>query len=303
MAEFGLYGNKLGAYLHLDDVPALVARTTDKKPIAITRCRLDTSVHGPTSPIPSDDAYMIVLQTGERSYRELWLDSKPVRTEPLNPGEVALHDLRRRPVFKIYTPINSVNFYIPRQALDACAEDANARWIGDLAFTPGIGVNDRVLAALGSAVLPAFEYPHQVNQLFIDSVARAVVAHVAQSFGGMQVGARSLRGGLAPWQERRAKQVMDANLDGEILLNELAKQCGLSSSHFSRAFRQSTGTSPHRWLLYQRVEKAKRLLRDRQSSLSEVALACGFADQSHLTRVFAKLLGVGPAAWRRVDHE
>jgi len=82
MAEFGAYGNKLGAYLHLDDVPALVARTTDKKPIAITRCRLDTSVHGPTSPIPSEDAYMIVLQTGERSYRELWLDSKPVRTEP-----------------------------------------------------------------------------------------------------------------------------------------------------------------------------------------------------------------------------
>ena len=303
MAEFGLYGNKLGAYLHLDDVPALVARTTDKKPIAITRCRLDTSVHGPTSPIPSDDAYMIVLQTGERSYRELWLDSKPVRTEPLNPGEVALHDLRRRPVFKIYTPINSVNFYIPRRALDACAEDANARWIGDLAFTPGIGANDRVLAALGSAVLPAFEYPHQVKQLFIDSVARAVVAHVAQSFGGMQVGARPLRGGLAPWQERRAKEIMDANLAGEISLDELAKQCGLSSSHFSRAFRQSAGTPPHRWLLRQRVEKAKRLLRDRQSSLSEVALACGFADQSHLTRVFTKLSGASPAAWRRVHHE
>ena len=196
-----------------------------------------------------------------------------------------------------------MNFYVPHQALDACAEDANARWIGDLAFTPGIGVNDRVLAALGSALLPAFEYPHQVNQLFIDSVARAVVAHVSESFGGMQVGARPLRGGLAPWQERRAKEVMDANLDGEISLAELAKQCGLSSSHFSRAFRQSTGTSPHRWLLHQRVEKAKRLLRDRQSPLSEVALACGFADQSHLTRVFTKLSGAGPAAWRRTHQE
>jgi AraC-like DNA-binding protein len=303
MAEFGAYGNKLGGYLHLDDVPALVARTTDKKPIAITRCRLDTPAHGPTSPIPSEDAYMVVLQTGESSHRELWLDGKPVRTEPLNPGQVALHDLRRRPVFKIYTPINSVNFYIPRQALDACADDANARWIGDLAFTPGIGVDDRVLAALGSAVLPAFKYPDQVNQLFIDSVTRAVVAHVAQSLGGMQASARPLRGGLAPWQERRAKEVMDANLDGEISLGELANHCGLSISHFSRAFRQSTGTSPHRWLLNQRVEKAKRLLRDRQSPLSEVALACGFADQSHLTRVFTKLSGAGPAAWRRVHQE
>ena len=100
MAEFGAYGDKLGTYLHLDDVPALIARTTDKRPVAVTRCRLDTPAHGPTSPIPSEDAYMMVLQTGERSHRELWLDGKPVRTEPLNPGEVALHDLRRRPVSK-----------------------------------------------------------------------------------------------------------------------------------------------------------------------------------------------------------
>ena len=196
-----------------------------------------------------------------------------------------------------------MNFYIPRQALDACADDGNAPRIGDLVFTPGIGVNDRVLAALGSAVLPAFEYPHQASQLFIDHFTRAVIAHVAQSFGGMRVREPLLSGGLAPWQERRAKEIIDADLDGEILLAELAKQCGLSSSHFSRAFRQSTGTSPHRWLLHQRVEKAKRLLRDRQSSLVEVALACGFADQSHLTRVFTKLSGAGPAAWRRVHHE
>jgi len=97
--------------------------------------------------------------------------------------------------------------------------------------------------------------------------------------------------------------MIDANLDGEVSLDALAKQCCSSSIHFSRAFRQSTGTSPHRWLLHQRVEKAKGLLRDRQSPLSEVALACGFADQSHLTRVFTRLSGAGPAAWRRIHQE
>jgi len=103
----------------------------------------------------------------------------------------------------------------------------------------------------------------------------------------------------ASWQERRAKEVIEANLDGEAPLAELARECGLSASHFSRAFRQTTGTSPHRWLLHRRVENAKRLLLERQSSLSEVALTCGFVDQSHFTRVFTKFSGAGPGAWRR----
>jgi hypothetical protein len=61
----------------------------------------------------------------------------------MNPGEAALHDLRRRPAFKVYAPINSLNFYIPRRCLDACADDADGGQIGDLNFTPGIGVTDK----------------------------------------------------------------------------------------------------------------------------------------------------------------
>jgi AraC family transcriptional regulator len=74
----------------------------------------------------------------------------------------------------------------------------------------------------------------------------------------------------------------------------------LSVSHFSRAFRRTIGVAPHRWLLTRRVEVAKEKLRDRRFSLSDVPLACGFADQSHLTRVFTGRVGLSPGAWRRV---
>jgi AraC-like DNA-binding protein len=246
---------------------------------------------------------MVVLQTGQRSYRELWLDGKSVKTEPLNPGEVALHDLRRRPAFKMYTPIDSLNFYVPRHALDSYADDANARRIGELHFTPGIGVSDKILAALGSALMPAFQHSDHVSQLFVDHVTFAIVAHLANALGGMKDQERPPRGGLALWQERRAKEFVDANLDGDMSVMLLARACGLSTKHFSRAFRQSTGLAPHQWLLQRRIDKAKQLLRGAQMPLADVALACGFADQSHFTRVFTRAVGLSPGQWRRAHRQ
>jgi AraC-like DNA-binding protein len=109
------------------------------------------------------------------------------------------------------------------------------------------------------------------------------------------------RGGLAPWQAQRAKALMNANLDGKLPLSQLAEECGLSTRHFARAFRQSTGVPPHRWLLARRVERAKDLLHDAALSLAEVALACGFADQSHFTRIFTSVAGLSPGVWRRIQ--
>jgi AraC family transcriptional regulator len=107
------------------------------------------------------------------------------------------------------------------------------------------------------------------------------------------------RGGLAPWQVRRAKELVMAHIDGELTLDVLAGECGLSVSHFSRAFQASVGESPHRWLLERRIDRAKDLLFAKGSSLAEIALASGFRDQSHFTRTFSRSVGQSPGAWRR----
>jgi AraC family transcriptional regulator len=86
-------------------------------------------------------------------------------------------------------------------------------------------------------------------------------------------------------------------------LADVARECRLSSSHFQRAFHRTVGMPAHKWLLSRRIELAKEKLRDGRSSLSDVALACGFSDQSHLTRVFKRLVGISPGAWRRVLDE
>ncbi|HEX8057163.1 MAG TPA: AraC family transcriptional regulator [Novosphingobium sp.] len=89
------------------------------------------------------------------------------------------------------------------------------------------------------------------------------------------------------------------DLSADIPVAELANRCGLSRSHFARAFKASTGVPPHRWLMQHRIERCQELLVSSNESIAVIALRCGFADQSHLTRVFHAVTGLSPAAWRR----
>lgn len=106
------------------------------------------------------------------------------------------------------------------------------------------------------------------------------------------------RGGLSQRQLKLATDFIEENLSMQISLSELAELTGLSSSHFSHAFKQSTGMPPHRWQLRSRIRHAQALLASTQVPLSHVAQATGFADQSHFTRVFRRFSGVTPHAWR-----
>src|SRR5262249_13479593 len=97
----------------------------------------------------------------------------------------------------------------------------------------------------------------------------------------------------------RAMEYIDANLDGDSSIGVLAAECRLSSSHFARAFKATTGVPPHRWLMHRRIDRAAKLLINEKLTISEVAQLCGFADQSHLARVFGRSRGCSPANWRR----
>jgi len=107
------------------------------------------------------------------------------------------------------------------------------------------------------------------------------------------------RGGLAPWQLRRATEYMTEHLADPVPLKELAAQTGLSPSRFGRAFKVSMGISPHRWQMNLRIVEAQELLREGNLSQTAIALATGFAEQSHFSRVFKEVVGVPPGVWQR----
>jgi AraC family transcriptional regulator len=109
----------------------------------------------------------------------------------------------------------------------------------------------------------------------------------------------SLSGGLSEWQLRRVTDFMAEHAAEDLALDEIAALVNLSAKHFARAFRQSTGIPPHRWLIERRIDRAKVLLMQADHSLAEISLACGFADQSHFTAAFRRGTGVTPGAYRR----
>jgi transcriptional regulator GlxA family with amidase domain len=106
-------------------------------------------------------------------------------------------------------------------------------------------------------------------------------------------------GGLAPWQVKLAQQLLLNDLSSGQWVKQVATHCGLSRSHFEKAFKASLGTPPHRWRVRQRVQRAQEMLVQTNDSIGLIALSCGFADQSHLTRAFSAFVGSSPAAWRR----
>ncbi len=135
-------------------------------------------------------------------------------------------------------------------------------------------------------------------QLFGDSVVAAIVARVSHLCTTSQPTA-SRRLGLSRRQLMQVTEFMQDNLSRSIRLAELASLAGLSASQFGRAFKVSTGITPHKWHLAVRIEYAKRMLEDRQNNLVDVALEAGFCEQSHFTRAFTAANGISPNAWRR----
>ena len=297
MQDSEAFGDKFGDKFGLETAPVLVTRTLRNAEIAATEIRSDNPRVGLTDSIAREDAYLVGLQIRDYPDHDYWEDGRYAPRTSLHAGETVLYDLKRDPVVLIDKPFHSVHFYLSRTALDAIADDAEAQPVAELAYQPGAGIADQVIADLGMSLLFAFARPEQASCVFVDHVTLAVGVHVAHSYGGMRV-RRRVPGQLAMWQEKRAKERLEASLDGDVSLRTLAAECGLSRSHFSRAFRVTTGMAPYQWLLHRRIERAQNLLRNTRQTIAEVALSCGFADQSHFTRIFTRIVGASPDAWR-----
>jgi AraC family transcriptional regulator len=137
------------------------------------------------------------------------------------------------------------------------------------------------------------------GKLYGEALCISLASYLMSRYGAMDRRAPKAGGTLSRMLSARVEDYMISNLDRNISLAELGELVGLSPHHFSLVFKNTFGTTPHQYLLMQRVEKAKRLLASGEQSIGEAALEVGFANQSHFTRMFRRLSGETPREYRQ----
>lgn len=285
--------------LHLPEAPGLVLRSFQRSAMTLNE------VMGPpgrelTTAIPREEVFLIQLRLMDCRRVEYFAEGRHLEGIDRSAGVIQIHDLRRDPVAVIRDPFHILHVRLPFKAINAAAEEVHSPPIDELQLKPSQTLRDIVLKNMMLALQPLLLRPAEASTLMVSHMALAITAHVAQRYGGAVDRSELRQGGLAGWQRRKALELLDASIDGDISMSRLALECGLSTRHFARAFHQSVGVPPHRYLLKRRIEVACDLLVRSGMRLPEVALACGFADQSHFTRVFRASVGVTPGTWRRV---
>jgi AraC family transcriptional regulator len=292
------FENAVAKKFRLERAPTLFAHRDRPSPIAFTRLRALGNFRGTTLATPPDEAFTFQIAVGPMPAGEIWIDGRHSRLPAAASGDTFVFDLGSYPTANLTPPFDFLRFYLPVRTMEQLAYERGLRKVGGLRAS-SIGVQDPVLKGLAYSLLPVLQNPAAFSALFIDAVALAFHAHVIGAYGNVLGNGASHQPGLAPWQLRRVDAYVESRLSGDPSLAELAKECGLSPGYFARAFGRSTGMSPHRWLMKRRVDRAKELLLIGKIELAEIAAICGFFDQSHLTRVFARFEGCAPGKWRR----
>ncbi|MEW6645105.1 MAG: AraC family transcriptional regulator [Pseudomonadota bacterium] len=297
----GFFGRRISNHLEMEGDCFLQVKRQGHLTLAATRLNCTRGMRDRTAPIPSEPAFSILHQLKDLERHSCWLAGKPRYSGAFGAGTVSAIDLRDNPQCEFRGAFDAVQYYIPRTALDEFAHEHGAKPIATLKWKRD--ERDPIVSALSTLLLTEIEQERTTNQLFVDQVGLSLVAHFAQTYGGLRPRDAALQGGLAPWQERRAKEIMRARFASSLTIADVAAECRLSPSYFARSFKCSTGVAPHEFLSNMRIDEAKRLMLTTKLPLADIALICGFGDQSYFTRVFSRSVGASPGAWRRARLE
>ena len=158
--------------------------------------------------------------------------------------------------------------------------------------------NDPVISNIGMALLAEMESEGLSGRLYAESLANVLAVHLLRHYTGSGTMSQSFSGGLSGKQLRDVKTLIAESYESDLSLANLAQVAGMSTFHFAREFKRTTGTTPHQYLIKFRVERAKAMLSGSEIPLIEISSRSGFSHQSHFTRLFRRLTGTTPHSYR-----
>lgn len=295
----GAFGDTLAGYYHQEANRTASVPWAEETTFAITRLQSDVGLPGVSAPIPEEAALhlSIAIKPVPRGSYQLEIDGREIDVPYIPEFRTSILDLRSRFSCTLDCGFDYVHYHVPREGLNEIARDHQIKPIETYRF--GICEDDLVIAQLTKSILPLATSPVWSSLLAMDQFSLMFGAHLLQTYGGLARLPEVVTRGLAPWQAQRAAELLRSHIDGGLRLGALARECGMSVSHFTRSFRATFGVSAHRWLVERRIDMAKDLMLTTNLALVEIALRAGFSDQAAFTRMFQQIVAVGPGQWRR----
>ncbi|AEH81703.1 AraC family transcriptional regulator [Sinorhizobium meliloti] len=287
----------VGAHFGLPYAPCLPARPVRDAGFSVTRLewRLNGEANRLVS-LPPDSAYFLMLYLKDAYHCDVAPDGTESETLRFRQGSVCLVDLAHGACIRLFSDLDSLAFQLPRELIREVSEFSAAPRATTLRCRRG--EDDDVLRNLGAALLPLFERQGNSHTAVLQHIAIAICAHLLHAYGdhGGQGGPRLTQ--FTVWQERAAKNFMIDHFADQFPMAAAASAAGVSIRRFIESFKRVTGQTPKQWLLGYRTARAKQYLGERSLTLAEIATGCGFTDEDHFTKVFRRVAGTTPAAWR-----
>ena len=224
-------------------------------------------------------------------------DGKTVVNGMTRPATVTVIPAGSTSRWDIYQPLSVVQLYLPQTTLKRVAREADTAAPGDL--VERTAHPDSIASRLLLSAADALEGSAALDSLFRHQLTDLLATRLLAAHAGIPATIQPIVGGLSPTVLRRAIERLRSDNDTDVSLGALALEAGLSRFHFCRAFKESTGLSPHAWLRQHRLERAMNMLRDTDASVASVAVALGYASQTAFAAAFRKLTGETPSDWRR----
>jgi AraC family transcriptional regulator len=228
-----------------------------------------------------------------------WQHGRHLHTGHSRPGCITIVPAGERHCFELSGPCKLLNWLLnPTRIASLLEQEADFAGRG-LDLQPLLAGCDPALWTLADAMVRELDHPGLGSRLCVESLELGLIVQLLRRCWPSTRATATSTGNLPAFKLRVAIDFIKANLANDISLASLASTVSMSSYHFSKLFKRSTGRSPHRFVLEQRVEKAKLLLEEGDLSIAQTALSTGFASQSHLTAVFHRLVGLTPAAYQK----
>ena len=241
--------------------------------------------------------HRISLHIANQDYLERRLDGGKLKSSPMSPGLFNFIPAHRELEALWQAEIELLSIYLPPTLLERTVLENSDLDFSKIELIDRLAIRDPFLEQL------AYAFKNEVNnktgdRLYVESLQTMLCAHLLRHHCSTEIVTDKVSGGLSSSKLRQAIDYIQSNLERDLSLAQLAKVAHVSSHHFGKLFKQSMGITPHQYVLKYRIERAKTLLRERKLTLTEIALATGFCNQSHFTNAFRRYTTLTPRQYR-----